>query len=409
MISDGELQPYNRNIIVDALINIFLVISIPLIVVIGPILDIENMITYFFVTFLLLISFHVNHYKIKIFKPVIYYSIFVVVSSLSVINAHYLDLYSINMKTIIGTLIFGITLYNFVIADLKYLKIILWSYILSTYILAVYFYSKGLLSLSLIDNTSFRLGGNIFDPNSIVYYIFLAIFATIILSLLSNRWRDRYIYLISLPLWIILVFLSSSRGGLGVFLLVNILYWPYIGLVRKINFYKSTLFLLVLLILLWPAANYVYYHYLINSSIVVRYNLLISQGENTARFLLLKDAFRVFLGHPLFGVGAGNYVLLSRYHQFSHNNFMEILVNQGVVALSFYVMSLLSLVRIVWLFLKEKQTQVDRKIAAVIMLFMFTFAVYSFLYPFFELIAFTGFIFVLFGIAYRLRLEGTVT
>lgn len=45
----------------------------------------------------------------------------------------------------------------------------------------------------------------------------------------------------------------------------------------------------------------------------------------------IQDAFRVFLNHPIFGVGLDNYRFFSVFSMYSHNTYAEILACTGIV------------------------------------------------------------------------------
>jgi O-antigen ligase len=188
---------------------------------------------------------------------------------------------------------------------------------------------------------------------------------------------------------------------------INIAYWTFIGIVRAPSIVKPILIIIGLALFLLPFFEQVFAFVTEHTFIGFRFTALKEEGEETLRVILLKTAFEYFLKSPWLGVGAGNFVQLNPYHLFSHNNFVEILVNQGIFAFGAYLMSLVSFAKEIFYCLKGRLSIHTKKILSILILFLISFIWYSFLYPFFKVIPFVGFIFVAWGLVYRIKRNET--
>lgn len=79
-------------------------------------------------------------------------------------------------------------------------------------------------------------------------------------------------------------------------------------------------------------------------------NLAGEKGDNSSKIRLnmIIDGWSIFKERILTGYGADNYAVVSRYRTYSHNNFIEILVNFGLVGFVLYYMIYLGALKNVW-------------------------------------------------------------
>ena len=56
-----------------------------------------------------------------------------------------------------------------------------------------------------------------------------------------------------------------------------------------------------------------------------------------SRYSIFLDAYTVGLSNIIMGIGPGNFALISEDQKFSHNTFLEILVNNGIFGLFLFL------------------------------------------------------------------------
>jgi len=80
------------------------------------------------------------------------------------------------------------------------------------------------------------------------------------------------------------------------------------------------------------------YNYVLNNTVLGRrMQIALEQGDQNIRFTLIKEGWNFFLSQPLFGVGLGSFTTLSSTHQYSHNDYIEILACMGLPAFVIYM------------------------------------------------------------------------
>lgn len=80
------------------------------------------------------------------------------------------------------------------------------------------------------------------------------------------------------------------------------------------------------------------YNFVLNNTVLGRrMQIALEQGEQNVRFTLIKEGWNFFISQPLFGVGLGSFTTLSSTHQYSHNDYIEILASMGLPAFIIYI------------------------------------------------------------------------
>ncbi|MCO5235650.1 MAG: O-antigen ligase family protein [Chitinophagaceae bacterium] len=386
---------------VNIITKFLIIISVPLIVVIGRIYNISTWVTsiYIPVFFILSLFSKKNGYFLK-YTPIRLYLLFFLISLASIYNAINTEVFLGEVKTQIGCIIFGIAIFNYIIINPTNIKYFFFSCILTTYAFALYLFSTGSVNLRINENLDYRIDDETFNANMFPYYIFLSSFSFFFLFQLQKKRIFEYIYLLSLPLYLYIILSSGSRGGLIIFLLIQIIYWFYIGFGNVKSFAKSTVRLTLSTIIALPLLIYMITNMMEETNIGRRFNALSEEGENTIRIVLAKLAIEKFKEYPFLGVGSGQFRLHNQYNLFSHNNFIEILVNNGIFSLIIYLMIFIVTLGKTLSFKKKTNNIKNKKSANVIILFILGFTLYSFFYVFANVIPFTGFIFSIFALIY---------
>jgi O-antigen ligase len=116
-----------------------------------------------------------------------------------------------------------------------------------------------------------------------------------------------------------------------------------------------------------------------NSRIKNRVESYISEGD--ARGLLITESLDTFANHPILGVGLGQLPLFTSSQQFSHNSYVEVLAEQGIIGGLFlfflFFIPLKKSYRLFRLYRSNSLMQIN-------LLFFLTFLLYNNFYPFYK-------------------------
>lgn len=187
----------------------------------------------------------------------------------------------------------------------------------------------------IIDLGVDRLDDEKLNANSLAYHTFYVTMAIYVLGNLDNfRFRKifRWLFLLTIPLSFQTALLTASRQVLliqapFIFLLLIVRYYT------KISAVKRMLFIICLVAACATLGHKVYSEYE-NSTLHQRAEQDLKEDSRTK---LMKDAFKVGMEHQPFGVGAGNYIVYSYNKHFSHNNYLELFANEGIIGLWIYL------------------------------------------------------------------------
>lgn len=180
-----------------------------------------------------------------------------------------------------------------------------------------------------------RLDDEKLNANSLAYHTFYVTMAVYILGTLETfRFRKifRWLFFLTIPLSFQTALLTASRQVLliqapFIFALLVIRYYA------KISIAKRLLFIICLVAACTTLGHKVYNEYE-NSTLHQRAEKDLKEDSRTK---LMKDAFKVGMEHQPFGVGAGNYIVYSYNKHFSHNNYLELFANEGIIGLWIYL------------------------------------------------------------------------
>lgn len=222
---------------------------------------------------------------------------------------------------------------------------LVWGYVIGSLVLAyrIIQYYGGLSAMIEFASISTykRVGGEIINENSLGLYMSGAVLSSTWLILQYPR-RRKWLCSILLPsimVFIFVVLLSGSKKAIA-FLLISIvgLYLVYsknapVG--KKILIITG---LCAVILLLFQAIRTLPFLGTINARLEQFVNTLTGAGEasesDQIRLSVTKQGLEAFWLNPVFGNGTGHsYTLFSTY---SHNNFVELLMNYGLIGFGAY-------------------------------------------------------------------------
>ena len=329
-------------------------------------------------------------------KPLLWYIIFFMFASVSI-------LYSIDQGEAIETqkkmlivLLFTIAVFSYALNSIKTVKVIYIANAIVLFILIFY-----VIRLGVDTESQERIEESVFNANTYGYYVFTGLFSLFLLYSCRRTYKGKIIYIILISLgsifssWLVLA--SASRGASIIISLLIIGNVFIITSASKKGMLRKVIISIVLIIGLFYLASYVTQEYLKDSYLLQRFNNL--EERETPRQFHARKAFEIGSENPILGVGAGNYAIIPKAVEqgsFSHNTFTEIFANFGLTGLVMYlIMLLLPLAKI------RKNLKTNNKKTRVlnyqILLFFFTFVIYSTLYVVYLTNIFMHFFFVIYA------------
>ena len=192
-----------------------------------------------------------------------------------------------------------------------------------------------------------RLNDLKLNANTFGYHTFYATFSVFILSEWDWKIKKvlRVLFLLMIPISFLTAIYTASRQILLIQtpLILLLLYGRYYKSARPMTKFATLIILLITIAIFAPKVHQLYE----GSSLQQRNEIEIKED---VRIQLMADAFKVGNNHFPLGVGANNYILYSFNQHFSHNSYLELYANEGVVGVSLYIIMLL-------LFLKRQWTR----------------------------------------------------
>lgn len=214
------------------------------------------------------------------------------------------------------------------------IRIVLHGYILSGIILALYMYAYyGIRTLLVYGE---RLGGELGNQNSIGITCASAIIFSII-YLSYNHDRTRWLYLLPIVICLPACLFTGSRKSILLIALCILIY--FLSQNREKGQTQRVLFLVLFLIVIWytivniPAFSVIYERFDSLLSLFGRNNMQLDTGsENRVRYIT--EGWKAFLESPMWGNGfCYSYY---KWGVYSHNNYVELLMNNGLIGFLLY-------------------------------------------------------------------------
>lgn len=182
-----------------------------------------------------------------------------------------------------------------------------------------------------------------------------------------------------IPIALSNIALSGSRKGfIGTALFIALfIISSYLPSIKKKNALRS----IVSFVLFFAAMSIIYNLFapiFIDSVLFSRLEMM-NDESNTVRLLMYKDAFRLFLEHPIFGIGYDNYQFMGAFGGlYTHSTYAEVLVSSGIIGtliyFSIYVSIILKIINLYLAKIKQKITMYNEGLLLSFMLVKLFFA-----------------------------------
>ncbi|MEK6263428.1 MAG: O-antigen ligase family protein [Clostridium sp.] len=217
-------------------------------------------------------------------------------------------------------------------------NLLLDAYILGGLCLCLYafsFYGTSIFNVVTQSIYGIRVGSEVGNTNDVgLSYAMSAIIAMFSLIYLHTRLTKRLYYIILIPICTIFALLSGSKKVFILLFIAIVLLFLLKKIIHNSLLKKAGLIILggfLIYLLIYIIQNVPQFR-TINERLQDMLNLVfLGSGTETdlTRKYFIQKGFEVFSDHPLFG--AGGFSSYSYFGTYSHNNYIEILMNTGMI------------------------------------------------------------------------------
>jgi len=207
-----------------------------------------------------------------------------------------------------------------------------------------------LLSLNALDNywagnftvegyrVEGNLGGMFANPNDMALHLVTMVPIAVALLLATRKFPIKLLYAACAVLMVAGTVVTFSRGGfMGLLCGAAVLAWK-LGRRNRLMVIVVSVLALAAFLVLMPGNYGVRLLSLFDSN-------LDAVGSSSARRELLKLSVKVALRHPLFGVGMGNFHIVSIHEHVSHNAYTQVAAEMGLIAMALYTLFIVTPLR----------------------------------------------------------------
>ena len=359
-------------------LGLLIILTIVFLNTLGPFLQLQKVTTYILVPLLFLISLKHNYFHPIQNKSELLLTILIFLTSLisafTYVNyGHLITGYNRQLSVILIVFI-PLALNN----KYDYTDYFHIGYIVSILALIYILYISGQFSFlnfasEIVQRDKFLINANT--------YSYLMFFANFSLFYLFQKYKNKLllIFLIIIPLLFIIVsFVTQSRSGMLILILSNVIYWLLINRIKNPTKIQKLLRSISILLILFFLA-FQFWGLYKNSGIKNRVD--VTGNRVDARELLIIEAFDVFTENILFGVGLDQIPNYTSIRQFSHNSYVEILAEQGIIGGILLLLLFGIPLRLCLIYLLKNPKDMVLKLN---LLFLIMFYFYNIFYPFYK-------------------------
>lgn len=233
-------------------------------------------------------------------------------------------------KFIIAT-IGGLLLSLFVFNNFINLKF----YVYCTILAALTNFIAILLKINTGPMTGFgRYSGLTGNPNTLAIDSICPLF----FIFLKPKYFSKYIKLFSVFISFLSVYLTGSRKGLFLFIVLAFMYF--------IDVLNLSVITISIILSIFIFSLFLFKYFIIELLVQYKYSFVVidrvlrifedNDASFDGRMNLLQKGKEIFIESPLFGNGLAQFEVLSGYGVYSHNNYVEVAVSGGILGLILY-------------------------------------------------------------------------
>jgi len=220
------------------------------------------------------------------------------------------------------------------VTDIKRFRWVLWAGMISVFIVSL----KSVLSYASF-HQAIRMQGDSYGPNYFAIEL-LPFLGIAFYSIITEK--NKLLKLLSLVIAVTICFALAATVSRGGFVgLAGMLLIAVFQAKKKIKAFLGLALLLVVLVHIMPPQ--LWQRFTKTQEVVENINKASSVNSSKRRYLLAEAAWKMFLAHPVFGVGVGNYYWECRkyvagiYAGRAHTMYLEIMAELGIVGIFLFM------------------------------------------------------------------------
>lgn len=252
-----------------------------------------------------------------------------------------IEAYNVEVAIASVTRTFAVFLFCYILSYLSFYYRTSW-WVAITYLIfflnCVYYAQTHILEVVAIGD-GFRMSDEKLNANVFGYFLFFVTFFVYHLGIIAKNQRIRSVFRILffflIPTAFFIAILTASRQ-------ILILQVPYFAILIYYRYWKTSnifiktgLILGILLAVLFFADDVTESYN--TSNLATRSQIEVTEDT---RAVLAKEAFEIGIQNPIMGIGPDNFKLFSVEHNFSHNSYLELFANSGIIAVFIYCLML---------------------------------------------------------------------
>ena len=271
-----------------------------------------------------------NYKKVLNSKPLLVYITFVLFGLFSIIYSADISVALESASKSLIILLFSISIFSLGSSSLRLYKILLISTSIIPFILFFnIIYDGSYIDFTIRDSESL-------DTNYYGYFSFVGISSLFILKSIKNNLATRIgiIFLIFISLFFGVV--NASRATFIITILISVLGYSFDIFNSGNSNIKTFFYLGIFSIVVFFVYDF-FSNNLLDKLLFRRFEIL--GTVESPREFHAREAIKIGMNNPIFGVGAGNYSIIPKRYElgsFSHNTFTEVFANFGFIGLSLY-------------------------------------------------------------------------
>lgn len=259
-------------------------------------------------------------------------------------------------------------------------KLTKWLYIVYlVFYLGMLYYASTHILTAEFDYTEDRLDDSKLNANMIAYFTFFTTYIVFVMAEMAEKpWGRtlfRWLFLFS-PIWSFAAAVLTGSRQIIVIQVPLVILLFYIRYLKERSIANKLLFVLIAVVMGFFAIRY--------ASTIYEGSYLSQRNEDNymedSRIKLIKDAFDVGITHPIVGVGPGGFGIFKYGRSFSHNNYVELFANSGLLAMILCIIMYWKYIKSQW----RRYKQTRDKMFLLFWIFGIMYAVDNMFYVFYS-------------------------
>lgn len=199
-------------------------------------------------------------------------------------------------------------------------------------------YMSGELAISSSGEENIRIQGITANPNHYAYILLIAIISS--LYFLRRHFPGSLRILITAIICIAsygIIYSASRKAFMGLLVLIPLWAW----MCYRKEFLKRKTYIIIFIVVV-AALSLMTDYMLSNTFMGVRFKRdfvedpITTRHKEFKRVTFYKEGFAVIMGKPLFGIGLGNFPVISKYSTYSHSDYIEVASTTGIIGFLLY-------------------------------------------------------------------------